>query len=78
MKTMHDFVVKVETLHFNNIASYFSWKAEEETRTHSAYVQQCAPCNKKTLVPQLQQVWCVIKWGKEYKVKDLTKLERDA
>lgn len=30
-------------MHFNSLASFLDWKAEEEIKTHSNYVQRCAP-----------------------------------
>ena len=43
LQSMHSYSVEVNTLHFADMASYLSWKEEEETRTYSNYVQQCAP-----------------------------------
>ena len=30
-------------MHFDDFTAFVAWKANEETRTHSTYVQQCAP-----------------------------------
>ena len=35
--------MQVETLTFPEFTSFLTWKGEEETRTHSNYVQECAP-----------------------------------
>ena len=43
LQSTHQYMVEVEKLHFQDLTSFFSWKSNEEKKTHSTYVQQCAP-----------------------------------
>ena len=43
LQSVHDYPVEVEQLHFPAITEFLSWKADEEKKMHSAYVQECAP-----------------------------------
>ena len=43
LQSYHGFPVKMNTLHFPQFADFLAWKQQEEAKTHSNYVQQCAP-----------------------------------
>ena len=43
LRVNHNYSIQSEIIKFQNFTLFLSWKAEEERRTNSAYVQQCAP-----------------------------------
>ena len=43
LRSTHKYCVNSEKMHFKDFATFLSWKAEEEKKAHSTYVQQCAP-----------------------------------
>ena len=40
---MHKYAVQMHKLNFTDFGSFLTWKEEEERKTHSNYMQQCAP-----------------------------------
>ena len=43
LQKKHKYEVEIQALHFTGFESFLLWKDEEETKTHSSFVQQCAP-----------------------------------
>jgi hypothetical protein len=43
LQEYHSISMTRQAIEFNSFAEFISWKEEEETNTHSWYVQHCAP-----------------------------------
>ena len=43
LQSAHSYQVKIQSAQFSDLISFSLWKEKEEKRTHSNYVQQCAP-----------------------------------